>query len=176
MGKEQLEFFASTEDIAHILSAVGSRLPIGFVGAGLVADSSMRTQITLPELLQIVAGPGGSSLVFLVVPMSETIHVREILQKKGKPHYSIDQLANPKCLVLRPGGMLNPSTVLAGQIGTASENPESSELFSNFSTLMRQRFTKIKSYWVGPEALRVLDAGGRLTANVKGLPEYDLKR
>ena len=102
--------------------------------------------------------------------------MREVRQANGAIRYGVDQLTNPKSVVVRPGRLVDERILLAGQIGTVSEDPASSRLFSVFSKSIRGNFTKVKSYWVGTEALEMLDSGGRLASSRKAAPEYDLRR
>jgi hypothetical protein len=44
-----------------------------------------------------------------------------------------------------------------------------------FYTAIRKRFTKVRAFWVGPEALALLHAGKRLTAATQCPPEFDLR-
>ena len=53
---------------------------------------------------------------------------------------------------------------------------DSEVLLKLFSKELRQRFSKVKSYFVGKEARRLFDEGIRLTASVNTPIEYDLKR
>jgi hypothetical protein len=45
-----------------------------------------------------------------------------------------------------------------------------------FSKEIMQHFTKVKSYYLGNEASRLLNDGMRLTADVRAPAEYDLTR
>jgi hypothetical protein len=90
--------------------------------------------------------------------------------------YAVDQLANPKTVGLRPGGKFDKRCIVAGQLGTASDDPSSLELFQFISKQMRRLFTKVKAFYVGKEASELLDKGWRLTGDVKSPPLYDLKR
>jgi hypothetical protein len=89
--------------------------------------------------------------------------------------YAVDQLANPKTVVLQPGGQFE-GCIIAGQLGTVSDDPTSLELFRFISKQVRRLFTKVKAFYVGKEASELLGRGWRLTANVKAPPLYDLKR
>ena len=71
---------------------------------------------------------------------------------------------------------MDDRVLLAGQIGTASGDGASLRLFLAFSRIVRSQFVKVKSYWLGSEAVQLLDSGGRLAATPNAPPEYDLKR
>jgi RHS repeat-associated protein len=74
------------------------------------------------------------------------------------------------------GGMLNGERLVAGQVGTATDEKESEEIFALFSKAIRSKFEKIQSYYVGPDAARLLDKGVRLTPGAKSPEAYDLAR
>lgn len=176
MAKNQLEIFATSTDFVGILRVVEEQLAIAFFVAGMFETGTIRRLDASIDVLRAMTVPREDQLVFLAVEEKESVGIREVAQKKGGVRYCIDQLCNPKSVVLRPGGMVEENTILAGQIGTTSQAPASLQLFAAFSRAVRQNFVKVKSYWVGPEAIRVLDGGGRLTANLKAASDYDLRR
>jgi hypothetical protein len=91
--------------------------------------------------------------------------------------FTVDQDMNPTSIVFWPGGLYQDHALICGHIGTISDNAESIDLYESFRTTVLKGFTKIKSYYVGPEALRRLDSGWRLvTISVRSPAEYDLRR
>jgi len=85
-------------------------------------------------------------------------------------------MANPQTVVLDSGGLVDRQRLIAGQIGTATVNKQSEEIYALFAKVVRRRFEKIKSYYVGPEAIRLFDLGTRLTPTAKSSEVYDLVR
>ena len=83
---------------------------------------------------------------------------------------------NPESVVFWPGGVFKDSCVIAGQIGTAMINPTAMELLNLFGREIRRQFKRIKSFFVGPEAERLLDAGYRLTHGIGTAEACDLAR
>jgi hypothetical protein len=45
-----------------------------------------------------------------------------------------------------------------------------------FASAFRKRFSKVKGFWVGKDALALLERGARLTMAVSSPSEFDLKR
>lgn len=176
MGKNQLEIFCTTEDLVTILDMVHRQVSLSFAVAGLFETATVQLFQSAADVSTFIAASGDTTLNLLVVDSGSTVSTREVPQRKGGTRYGVDQVCNPRSVVLRPGRLVDERTLLAGQIGTASADPASVGLFSAFSGVVRKQFVKVKSYWVGPEALRILDAGGRLTSTPKAPPEYDLKR
>jgi hypothetical protein len=175
MGKSQFEVFCTTGDFVALLDLVHDQLPVSLLVAGLFETAAVHRLHGSADVSALIAS-SDAPVTFLAVGAGDAVHVREVPQKKGGTRYAVDQLINPRSVVVRPGRRIDERVLLAGQIGTASEDPESVRLFSRFGTAVRKHFVKVKAYWVGPEAVRILDAGGRLTATSKAPPEHDLKR
>jgi len=163
--------FSARDDIEEVVGDVKSERDIKLVIAGMFESGVVRVVDSLTQAE--CADPG---VILLVLERSQQVHVEEVPQRAGGMRYCVDQRLNPGSIVLRPGGMLDDNTLLAGQVGTVSENPLSVELYQAFSKAVRRKFTKVKSYWVGPGAGRLLDQGARLVATRKAPREYDLKR
>ena len=102
--------------------------------------------------------------------------VRQVEQRKGGVKYFLDQLSHPESVVFRPGGVFGESEcIIDGQVGTVSDDKWSVDLYKVLLAEFKKQFTKIKSYYVGENAVERLNRGVRLTANVKSPLEYDLK-
>jgi hypothetical protein len=86
----------------------------------------------------------------------------------------MDQLLNPDTVRLIPAGLWGEDIVLAGMVDTVSDSPIAQELMKRFNSAFKIQFSKVKGYWVGPEALAFLNAGKRLTIAAQSPPEFDL--
>jgi hypothetical protein len=149
------------------------------VVAGLFDSPNVEPQESLlgnPNLGSMTVGDANHEADYLVFTRGISIEVRPVPQRRGGIKYAVDQLANPKTIAFRPGGAFGQACLIAGQVGTASDDPNSLELFQLFSKQTRHQFAKIKSSFVGKEAGELLDKGWRLTANAKSPTLYDLKR
>jgi hypothetical protein len=113
---------------------------------------------------------------YLVFDAATELKVREIPQRKGGVLYSADLEANPTGFGFRPGGLFEGRCLIRGSVGTATGDPVSIALCRAFAREVRRGFTKIHSYYVGPEAVRLLDEGMRLAIGVGSSPNSDLKR
>jgi hypothetical protein len=111
---------------------------------------------------------------FLLADAAIPFAVRPVPQRRGGTRYAVDQQKNPDSVALFPGGQFDDRTILAGSIGTCTDSAVSAALLGVIASAIRRQWAEIKSYAVGPEAARVLDAGGRLTANLRSPCEYDL--
>ena len=96
----------------------------------------------------------------------------------GSVSYVLSQKLNPDSVVFSPGGIYSGQPVLvSGRIGTISQSAGSKNLYKTFVKAVIQDFEKIGSYYVGPEAARLMQQGYRMvTIGVGSPPIYDLRR
>jgi hypothetical protein len=106
---------------------------------------------------------------------SVEIHVRAVAQRGGGTNYAVDQLSNPYTVVFRPGGMHSETTVIAGMVGTVNDAPTGTELMKIFTHEIKCHFSRVRDYWVGPDAFHLLQGGARLTSSASAPSEFDLK-
>jgi len=85
---------------------------------------------------------------YLVFERSNDIRIRSVLQRQGGIHYFIDQQFNRKSICFAPGGMYEEHNLISGRIGTASDDPDSIELYTKAVT---KGFKKVGNYKVGPD-------------------------
>jgi hypothetical protein len=179
VASTEIHFFATRGDLEEIITAVEAVRQLAYVRTGLFDEPTVElveTLLAIPEIGTAQVGDGIGCPSFLVATRPFVPAVRSVPQRRGGTKYAIDQRENPETIVIRPGGVLSDTVVIAGSLGTVSEDPASLELFALFRTKVRSRFSPIKSYRVGPRAAGILDAGGRLTANVRSPVLYDLTR
>jgi hypothetical protein len=98
--------------------------------------------------------------------------------QKTEDVYAVSQKLNPDSIVFSPGGMYDKLPVLiAGHIGTISQTKGALNLYNQFAKAIIKGFEKIGSYYVGPEAGRLMTKGYRMVTIGIGSPAtYDLKR
>jgi hypothetical protein len=179
MTKNQLSLFATKADVESLLHALESKQQLQFVVTGLFDSPNvelMQSLLANPNLGRLNVGDVNQVVSYLVASRNDSIQVRPVPQQRGGVKYAVDQLANPTTIVFRPGGSFGERCLIAGQVGTASDNPSSIELFQAFSKEVRDRFSKIGAFYVGKGAGELLDKEWRLTANAKSPTLYDLKR
>ncbi len=169
MGKRQIELFATRADLETIVSDVKSQRDIQFVPVGMSESDAV-------IVLESPTCAATTATAFLALDRGQPVRTRSAPQKSGSIRFVVDQIENPGSVVVRHGGLVDKTILLAGQIGTVSSDTRSIHLFAAFSKAIRRRFVKIKSYWIGPEAERLLDSGVRLTPHPGSPVEYDLRR
>ncbi|XCN75263.1 MAG: hypothetical protein Q3M24_11200 [Candidatus Electrothrix aestuarii] len=171
-------FFATRNDLLMNIKRLETELELHYA---LVGQFEKKQKDHFSSLLDI-KGLGTTSVkevrlcqAYLVLPKNVNVKSQwEFVPQKGI-QYSYYQDKNPKSIVVRLGGLYGNQCLLAGEIDTISEARESITLFNFFSKLLTQKFSKIKGYYVGPEAYEMLTAGKRLvTIGLKSSKEYDL--
>ncbi len=68
------------------------------------------------------------------------------------------------------------AVLLYGKFGAVSSHPDSLALLRESRLEIRKRFKRIKAYYVGPQAERMLDSGMRLTLALQTPTTFDLAR
>ena len=178
MKRHQVNFFATKTDLEGLLRVAETKLELQYVRTGLFDDPAQNRVFTLDDsnLGIAVKGDNNQEVAYLIANRAEPIQTRTIPQHGGGTKYAVDQQANPKTIVFRPGGVFHERCVIAGQAGTISDESISLMLFQIFNKEIKRQFHKIKSFYVGNEASELLDKGWRLTSSVKSPPLYDLAR
>jgi hypothetical protein len=174
---KQIHFYALQGDILPVLEAVERDGPLKYV----LFDNSTRPDFPtfsrgadIPNLGKADWETGSTSKTFVVGSTATPMRVTKIMGDDGKPRYCMDQLSNPDTVTFTPAGMWGDDVVLSGRVATASDSPISQALMKRFNSAFNKRFTKVKAYRVGPEALALLKAGKRLTISARSPSEFDL--
>ena len=177
--KKQFSFFATQDDLTGVLAAVAAKIPYHFVNASDIDDESPSEYSSVSELRDLsvaVFGDQNKEKIFLLIASGVKPSVRKVEQRRGGEKYFLDQLSHPESVVLRPGGVLGYSEcIIAGQVGTISDERWSVDLYKILFSEFKRQFKKVKSFYVGKVAAKKLDDGVRLTTNVKAPREYDLQ-
>jgi hypothetical protein len=130
---------------------------------------------SLPNLGLAPSGDSVHEPAFLVINRNNAVVVREVPQHKGGFKFAIDQLHNPDSTVFQPCGLHREGILIAGRIATTGATPAALALHQLMVRTVTRGFCRIQSYWLGPEALTLFQAGARLTAAVQQPVTYDLR-
>lgn len=176
MIKNQFSFFATKNDLLPILNDAKSKIPYIFSILEKHGELSIyKSPEEIRDLSIMPIGDQNKSNTYLLIDPMEQLKIRSVEQRNGGVKVFYDQIACPKSVFLRPGGFLNDSNcIIAGQIGTVSNNEWSIALYKRIFSLIKKKFTKIKSFYVGDEASKKLNNGYRLTTNIRSPVDYDL--
>lgn len=161
------------------MRVVEANRQLQFAETGLLDSNDFERRwslLDIPGIWRAGVSDSNQTPAYLAAKRDVVLKVRPIPQRGGGLKYALDQLANPETVVLRLGGVSEEGCLLAGQVGTASANPDSVDLYRVFCTALVSQFTKMKSYYVGNEAAELLERGWRLTSSAKSPRIYDLRR
>lgn len=177
---KHIYFFGVKEDLLPVLALVESKGTLKYVRTGhFLRDQidvdmlSYGTGADLPNLGKATSDQWTSCHSFLVCDPNTPIYLRELQSSRGD-RVCLDQLENPDSVVFNPGGVWSDDIVLNGCIGTASESKASQTLMRRFHAAIKKSFTKVKAFYVGPNALKLLESGKRLAGAVQSPKEFDL--
>jgi hypothetical protein len=148
----------------------------------LAGKSEIREPVTYDSLLDfpdLGTNFSGSHVIgphFLVMDQSVEPVVETVPQQDGAVLYFLNQRQNATSIAFWPGGLYEEKNLVCGHINTASVAEDSLDLFRDFSRTVTKDFKKIGSYFVGPNALKLMSQGVRMvTISTKSPPEYDLR-
>lgn len=170
-------FFGTHDDLARILSVVDSDGDLDYTSTESPTASQplkWATGTSLPGLGTADASSAAGCATFLVTPAGARINHRRVSLEDGGMVNLIDQLENDGSVLFTPAGRYDPQTMLYGKVSTVWDDPVSKSLMRRFRLAFRKHFTKVKAYWVGPEALYHLRSGVRLTVGAESATLFDL--
>jgi hypothetical protein len=168
MARNQITFYVTDDEMVDLAKRVASIKSCDYYEAGLF-DSSDNPKLADHSKLKAFKN-------YLVVEAGQPIASREVKQKAGGVKYALDQLINPNTMGLMFGGLHNQHHLIVSQIGSATETPESVALMTAFKKALKETSVTVKSIYLSPMAVKMLDDGARLSSAPKGAMEYDLKR
>lgn len=181
---KRVYFFATPADIKPVLRRFENNAPIKFVEQGHLTSPNAPVYFSAEELPTpgIATNETGSgSISYLVLPRHEANPVESYVstapETAGKRRWSSYNAINESSVVMTLAGLWDADTLLPGNVSTLHGTKEAQQLMRWFlSSLKKERFIKVQSWWLGKEATEMLKSGRRLTTTaVQSPPEYDLK-
>ena len=179
LRSRSIHYFAARTDLEAIFAIVEAKRPLQYVRAGMFDTPEsviLSSGLQIPHLGLAPSGINVAEPFWLVTNANVNVQIKSVPQRRGGIRYGIDPGLNPESVVLWAGGVFENSAVIAGRIGTGVINPVSMELLNLFVRPIRRQFERIKSFYVGPEAERLFNAGYRLTTSVRSPKFGDLSR
>ena len=174
-----MDFFATREDLAPVLTAFERAITVKYVRTGRFSGPELQTYASGLDIPDLGLASHRSSVMcdsYLITLQERDVKVRGVVENDGVKRYRVDQLVNPASVVFTPAGLWGDRVLLHGSVGSASDERQSQMLLRRFSSQARKSFHKIRAFWVGPHAEALLDAGTRLVSDERSPREYDLKR
>jgi hypothetical protein len=164
------------DDQIGLLRAVETGVQVKYVVSGLLQSREPKIYYAGADIPTLGGARHESAIngdSYLVMGRSEELCVREVQQRKGGVRYSISQQGNPNTVIFLHGGIID-NVLLYGKIGTVWETEASVKMYRLFCDVLRQDFSKVRSYYVGQSAYEFMKAGGRLTQAIQSPSKYDL--
>lgn len=192
MAIQQIHLFATQSDLSALVNEVSGKCPLQLVVAGFfyqkthtVLSDSVAPQpfvtylafgkglpiVTRPVLRRVGAGSAGARSTG-----TGSIGATSIRTTFTDAMFAIDEIESPSAVVVRCGGLDDEHRLVASKILKTDGDEKSDEIYSLFATEIRNQFEEIKSCYVGPEAVRLLDRGFRLAPTKKSQEKFDLVR
>ena len=171
-------FFATGADLRPGLAAAQQAIPTAFLLKEMRDDRSLTVYESLADAPGFALSERGSvsgSPQYLVFRRGHVPKPRAIPQRRRGTKYAVDP--TPDCLILRCGGLHEPSGALvAGELQQPLEpSRQAVEMFEVYASELLRSFKKVGRYWLGPEAFQGFRGAQRLvTIGVRSPREYDL--
>ncbi|WP_121812160.1 hypothetical protein [Mucilaginibacter kameinonensis] len=179
MKSKQLMFFATFDDIKGIIEDVeaAEHLKSYLTGSFETEDRvEYRSLLSVPDLGKTDKGDWMTSNNYLIIPRGASLKVEIVPQRKGGVRYYVSQPLNSESIVIKFGGIYTskPNVLIAGRMGTVSQEAFSLRLYNLFASKIKKKFKKkIGMFYFGPEATLLLKDGWRLVTNEQAPRESD---
>lgn len=178
MPTNQLQFYATAQDLAEVLVELEQATPVQYTRSGLFGTATVKTYDSyadIPDFGRCVHSTAVANPTYLVSVRGDPIIVRRVPQHTGGVLFAIDQHLNPNTIAIRPGGRFGNGAILCGMLGTISQRPESVGLYRAVARMMRKSLIRQRQFLVGREASEARSHGVRLTIGANSPREFDLE-
>lgn len=178
--KKVIRFFAIDNDLLYIMDEVEKNMDLQYASAGVFSSkSNLAFEVydkgaNIPNLSKATSDSAVSCESFLVCQQGIPIQQRDLVFNDGTKGFAIDQLYNQHAATLVSAGLLNDEIILYGTLGAAHGTESAMKIIRAFEKNINNKFTKVKAFWVGPNALIALKKGKRLTIASQSPRSYDL--
>jgi len=177
---KQILFFATPSDIKRVLHRFEANAPLKFVEMGTLSTPNRAIYLEssqIPDPGIATHETGSLSKGYMVSYRDTKNHMKVSTLKNGEKRWNLFNADNEEAVILGMGGFWKTGTLLPGNMATLHQTPVAQQLMNWFLAALKQEgFTKVREWWLGPEALEMLRAGRRLTTTAEqSPPEYDLK-
>ena len=168
----QLLFFMTRNDLVAFFHAVEPKRALAYFRTGSFSFAPSERFDSGADISGLGEATGDSSIScdsFLVLPRDVELQLRHVGAQT-----LIDQLVNPRSIVITPGGAHPSGALVPGRVATTYDD-DPTKLFALFGSELRRRCRKINAFHLGAEAETLWRAGSRLaTASIASPAEYDL--
>jgi hypothetical protein len=180
MNMKRIFFFATPIDAAALLDRFEDNAPLKFIEMGNLETPSRETHTKsskIPNIGISTNETGSGSKSYLVTYRDSEVHINNFIGTYGENRWSLSNGENENTVILTLAGIWRTGTLLPGNMSTLHETKQAQKLMRSFlSSLEKERFIKIELWWVGPEAMKMLKNGKRLSTTAQQSPsDYDLR-
>lgn len=178
MPGKRIGIFATKNDLESGLKRFEDVRNVKYILRGLFDTQELHEFQTFGEIPNLGISESGSETLapnYMIMDTDSNINVREVPQRRGGIKYAIDQLENKESLNFKPSGIYENNFLISGEFSPGISE-KAIELYEQFRKTFLKGFVVVKSYRVGPEALKLLDEGIPLTRNYKAQSSMYLKR
>ena len=173
-----LVFFATKNDMLSLVEVIDESSSLNITRAGAVADGDLKAFNRLVDIPGLGVSLHPTNVLndfYLICKPGVKVSLREVSRRQGGVRYILDQKENLDAVVFRPGGEYFEEGIVVSEVSTIYRSGDSLELFKLFEKKIKKKFSRIRSYYVGPEACEALAKGVRLCTALSSPEEYDLK-
>lgn len=184
--------YATPADYEAVFADVAGQLAVKYVDDESRVDSNFPMYTTPLEAPQfgIHPWPQTPNLTLLVFPADAELpweywpH-RQSLDPATPPKkylFFTEKDPNRRCITFHPSGFHKSEQwgegLLQGWLATNSGHPDSLAIFNAFKKSIKKRFEyfRFSGVYVGPEAVKYFEAGGRLSDDLRSPKDRDAKR
>ena len=178
MKSKQTMFFTTLNDIKEIMKTTEELFSLKYYKKGLLDSPTFPKYdsiLDVPDLGNPKFGDWNYNDIYLVIPKYLDLNIQEIPQRKGGTKYTIDPPINPTSILINIGGIYSENIIVAGKVGTVSNDDFSITLYKTISSKIKKQFKQIDGFYVGNEAMEKLKEGWRLVTNEKLDKGFDLR-
>ena len=117
---------------------------------------------------------------FLVYPTNVDLNFERIEQFDGVIRYSLKSDRNPRAMELHPGGFYSDRVLMGGFVSAWPPDTNCAAVYRQFVPTITREFKAIRDsgsrqlWWVGPEAMSLLDSGVKLALGGSDLAGLNL--
>lgn len=174
MAEQQL-FFATRDDFLAGFWRFECHVSVHYFRAGLFPSPEPERFSKAEDIpnLGVLRGKRVQKPRFLAMPAEVNPNVRVVPQRRGGELYAVDGVANHAAITLELGGTMEDCLIYGSAQG-GLEHKDSARLWNAFTEYFFAGFQKKKVFWVGPDTMRLFEAGVRLTSSPKADPTMDL--
>jgi hypothetical protein len=175
---KRIFFFSTAADIQPVLKRLQGNAPLKFVDTGVFETPNRPIYLDsgeIPNLGFSTHETGSLSKAYMASLRDTMNHMHVYTTNSGEKRWSLRNSDTEGTVILTPAGLWK-TMLLPGNMSTLHKDGVSQQLMKWFqSALKAEGFIKADIWWLGKEALQMLNSGSRLSKTAEqSPPEFDL--